>query len=259
MFSRREDPDLNVVLARLNTVHTLIQCQIQHTPPSDQRFYLEAFADLLNKTQNYLPKLYSLSESYEKGRIHAVLSSPNIQTENQHSLNHFDLVVELLTQIQHTAIAQREQLRRFKNQMITYSLLGGCGAFAGLILQSTLQTGLKYLLTGVIIPTATMISLVKVALFCAGLILIGGLGFALYAYMQEHFCAQVIKNLGHIRYTQVEQGHGRAQSLAEAMETGKPYVATFTNLNFTQFFQNQRSVLESVFTPANQQRAGIVM
>ena len=47
MFSRREDPNQHAVLARLSTLYTLVDLQAQHTQDPNQRFYLEAFANVL--------------------------------------------------------------------------------------------------------------------------------------------------------------------------------------------------------------------
>lgn len=69
VFYKKEDPYLNSALSRLSTIYTLIQTQAQHHQNSDSHFYLDAFADLLDKTILRLPRLFSLIDNYEKEKL----------------------------------------------------------------------------------------------------------------------------------------------------------------------------------------------
>lgn len=345
MFSRKEDPSLNIVLTRLNTIYTLIKTQAQRSATSDHSFNLNAFASTLDNTQKFLPRLFSLLSDHEKQKFsrwfsvqydlicfdevslnrysretsdqrfsartvdafyafqntvrdyyiqspHAVIyfqnnlyhydcsnephsltqiskpsrlsdydflktkltqlprnliqpasqkergwisSTIDIQAEIKNRPIDVDLVEKFLTQVQNAAEEKRKDWRGVKNQFIFYTLLGGCGAFAALALQNTILIGLKYMLTGVIIPTATIIGLMNIALLCAGLIVLGGFGFALYAYMQERFCNRLANAL-----SQVETTPAKNRS------------TTMFN-----FFQTHRSILDSAFTEENYSHAGI--
>lgn len=69
MFFKKEDSYLNSALSRLSTIYTLIQTQAQHHQNSDSHFYLDAFADLLDKTILRLPRLFSMMSNYEKEKL----------------------------------------------------------------------------------------------------------------------------------------------------------------------------------------------
>lgn len=344
MFSRKEEPYLNIVLARLTTIHTLIKTQAQHSATPNHSFNLKALASMLDITQKSLPRLFSILSNYEKQKFSRWFSvqydlirfdedslsmyfhdtndrrfsartvdafyafqnrvrdyyiqSPHAVIFFQNNLYHYDcsnephsltqiskpgahsdyeflktkltqlprniiqpanpkeriwiasfisvkaeiknrpidvfLVEKFLTQVQNAAEKQREEWQNVKNEFLFYSLLGGGGAFAALALQGTIVIVLKYLLTGVIIPASIIIGL-NIPLLCAGLIVLGGFGFALYAYMQERFCNRL----------------SNALSQVETTPAGERSITPFN------FFQNHRPILDSAFTEENYLRAGI--
>lgn len=347
MFYRREEPNQHTVLARLSTLYTLIDLQAQHTQDPNQRFYLDTLANILSKTKNTVPRVFSETIDYEKKRLsqwfsiqydlinfrddrlsldlksnetfsvavvdrfykqhakryqhhvqspHAIISCNNSFyhyncTVKPHTLTlipedqsnpifarikknlkgyiypakpeerewmancigisadiqarpiNLDLVVGFLKQFRGVTLTARDHCQRAKKNLAFNSLLAAAGVFVALALQDVLYLGLKYHLTGMVVSTATMIGLAKIALVCAGLILVGGLGLALYSYIQERFFNHIIHELTTISYKSRD-----LDSRAKPLQIKQ---------NLFSFFHTHQDVLNTAFTAENFQRANI--
>lgn len=171
-----------------------------------------------------------------------VLPNPSARLIN------LNLVEGFLAQARIIAKKMSHDWQKTKNDFLLYSLLAGAGAFAGLILQSAIQLGLRYAFTGAVASTATIAIAVKIALICAALIVIGGWCFALYAYFQARFYNRFAEDLSKINYKNSEHS-----------ETQRPASFSYIEQPLATFFQAQRAPLESAFTPDNFARAEIAV
>ena len=81
MFARTEDPYLPTVIAYLSTMQHQVTTSASTTAELEQRFYLDALADLLTKTQRHIPDFFPSQRSDQKK---AIVESLKLQYELIH-------------------------------------------------------------------------------------------------------------------------------------------------------------------------------
>lgn len=81
MFARTEDPYLPTVIAYLSTMQRQVTTRASATVDLDQRFYLDALAELLTKTQKHIPDFFPSESPDQKN---AIVASLKLQYELIH-------------------------------------------------------------------------------------------------------------------------------------------------------------------------------
>lgn len=69
MLARAEDPHQRWVIERLTAIHGLVEHGSANTADLNQRFYLDALADVLHKTSQHISKLFSELKAFDKDRL----------------------------------------------------------------------------------------------------------------------------------------------------------------------------------------------